>query len=210
MCRSGVDDRRHGAVILGQGARDVAGYQPVTFRKGGYARGGAAAEFACVAKNVFLPCRGKDGALGRGDGKVVAVDNAVCVYRIAAFDWLDEEHRASRECWSDYRQKLERWYANRARFTLFLENFAEFKKTAAPWVKDPAYIAACMHKAGAPCHYRDLNYPVDAKTAIWAVTNCHLMRKRFSVIDLLNYCGVWDNAFVQKLTERAAALDAGV
>ena len=128
----------------------------------------------------------------------------------AAFDWLDEEHRASRECWSDYRQKLERWYANRARFTLFLENFAEFKKTAAPWVKDPAYIAACMHKAGAPCHYRDLNYPVDAKTAIWAVTNCHLMRKRFSVIDLLNYCGVWDNAFVQKLTERAAALDAGV
>ncbi|MBR5980817.1 MAG: hypothetical protein IK035_02305, partial [Firmicutes bacterium] len=85
-----------------------------------------------------------------------------------------------------------------------------FRKTAAPWVKDPAYLAACMHKAGAPCHYKDLNYPVDAKTAVWAITNCHLMRKRFSVIDLLHYCGVWDDAFVQRLIQRASDLDAGL
>ena len=128
----------------------------------------------------------------------------------AAFDWLDGEHRASEECWQDYRQKLERWHGSRAAFVSFLENFDEFKKTAAAWVKDPAYLAACMHAAGAPCHYKDLNYPVDAKTAVWAVTNCHLMRKRFSVIDLLNYCGVWDDAFVQRLVKRASDLDAGL
>ena len=128
----------------------------------------------------------------------------------AAFDWLDPEHRASGECWSDYRQKLERWYGNRDAFVSFLKNFEDFKRTVAPWVKDPAYIASCMHKAGAPCRYRDLNYPVDAKTAVWAVTNCHLMRKRFSIVDLLNYCGVWNDAFVRKLVERASALDAGV
>ena len=128
----------------------------------------------------------------------------------AAFDWLDEAHSASEECWRDYRQKLDRWYANRDAFRSFLANFEDFKRTVAPWVKDPAYVASCMHKAGAPCRYSELNYPVDAETAVWAITNCHLMRKRFSVIDLLNYCGIWDDAFVKRLIKRASDLDAGL
>lgn len=128
----------------------------------------------------------------------------------AAFDWLDDAHSASEECWNDYRQKLERWYANKAAFRSFLAHFEDFKRTVAPWVKDPAYVASCMHKAGAPCRYSELNYPVDAETAVWAITNCHLMRKRFSVIDLLNYCGIWDDAFVRRLVKRASDLDAGL
>lgn len=128
----------------------------------------------------------------------------------AAFDWLDDTHSASDECWSDYQKKLGRWHANREAFRAFLEGFEDFKRTVAPWVKDPAYIASCMHKAGAPCRYSELNYPVDAKTATWAITNCHLMRKRFSVIDLLNYCGIWNDAFVQRLIQRASDLDAGL
>ena len=51
---------------------------------------------------------------------------------------------------------------------------------------------------------------VDAKTAVWAMTNCHLMRNRFSVIDLLHFTGVWNDEFVQKLIDRAEAMDAGL
>ena len=80
----------------------------------------------------------------------------------------------------------------------------------APWVKKPEYIADCMHKANAPTRYSKLNFPVDEKTVRWAITNCHLMRNRFSVIDLLHFTGFWTDEFVQKLIERAEAMDAGL
>lgn len=128
----------------------------------------------------------------------------------AAFDWLDDTHSAADECWADYQKKLTRWHANKEKFAAFLENFDEFKKQVAPWVKKPEYIAECMHKAKAPTRYSELNYPVDAKTVIWAITNCHLMRNRFSVIDLLHFTGVWGNEFVQMLIQRANSMDAGL
>ena len=67
-----------------------------------------------------------------------------------------------------------------------------------------------MHKANAPCRYSVLNFPVDAKTATWAMNNCHLMRNRFSIIDLLHFSGVWNADFVQMVLDRAEALDAGL
>ena len=128
----------------------------------------------------------------------------------AAFDWLDDTHAAANECWSDYQKKLTKWHANKEKFRAFLDNFDSFKATVAPWVKKPEYIAECMHKANAPCRYSVLNYPVDAKTATWAMNNCHLMRNRFSVIDLLFYTGIWNEDFVQKIIARADSMDAGL
>ena len=128
----------------------------------------------------------------------------------AAFDWLDDTHSAANECWADYEKKLTKWHANKEKFRDFLDHFDEFKATVAPWVKKPEYIADCMHKANAPCRYSVLNFPVDAKTATWAMNNCHLMRNRFSVIDLLFYTGVWNEDFVQKIIERADGMDAGL
>lgn len=127
-----------------------------------------------------------------------------------AFAWLDEDGSAARECWADYQKKLAAWAANREKFEAFLANFDSFKATVAPWVKKPEYIADCMHKANAPCRYSTLNYPVDAKTVRWAIANCHLMRNRFSIIDLLHFSGVWNDEFVQKLLDRAEAMDAGL
>ena len=128
----------------------------------------------------------------------------------AAFDWLDGTHAAANECWSDYQKKLTKWHAHREEFKAFLDNFDAFKAQVAGWVKDPAYIAACMHKANAPCRYKDLNFPVPADTVRWAITNCHLMRNRFSIIDLLHFTGKWNDEFVQMVLDRAEALDAGL
>ena len=128
----------------------------------------------------------------------------------AAFDWLDDTHSAADECWADYQKKLAAWHANREKFRDFLASFEDFKAVVAPWVKKPAYIADCMHRAKAPCRYSALNFPVDAKTATWAMNNCHLMRNRFSVIDLLFFTGVWNEDFVQQIIARADSLDAGL
>ncbi len=127
-----------------------------------------------------------------------------------AFDWLDDTHSAANECWRDYQKKLTKWHANKENFRAFLENFDAFKATVAPWVKKPAYIADCMHKADAPCRYSVLNFPVDEKTVRWAITNCHLMRNRFSIIDLLHFTGIWSDEFIQMILDRAEALDAGL
>ena len=127
-----------------------------------------------------------------------------------AFDWLDDTHSAADECWSDYQKKLAKWHENKEKFKAFLDNFDEFKKTVEPWVKKPEYIAACMHNANAPTRYSVLNYPVDAKTARWAMTNCNLMRNRFSVIDLLYFAGIWNDDFVQMIIDRAEGMDAGL
>ena len=51
---------------------------------------------------------------------------------------------------------------------------------------------------------------MDEKTVRWALTTCHLMRNRFSVIDLLHFTGFWTDEFVQKLIERAESMDAGL
>ena len=66
--------------------------------------------------------------------------------------------------------------------------------------------AQCKRSA----RYSVLNYPVDAKTARWAMTNCNLMRNRFSVIDLLYFAGIWNDDFVQMIIGRAEGMDAGL
>lgn len=127
-----------------------------------------------------------------------------------AFDWLDNDHSAADECWSDFRKKLARWHEEKEKFKDFLRDFENFRAKVLPWVQKPEYLASCMHRAGAPCRYRELNYPVDESTAVWAVKNCHLMRSRFSIIDLLYFTGIWNDVFIKKIFMRAEALDAGL
>lgn len=169
-----------------------------------------------VAVSGIISCILWDWLLHEFDPKTVQLDT--CYPSLEemephvrkAFDWLDNTHSAANECWSDYQKKLSRWHEHREDFRVFLENFDEFKAHVAPWVKDPAYIADCMHKANAPCRYSVLNFPVDADTVRWAITNCHLMRNRFSIIDLLHFTGIWSDDFVQMVLDRAEALDAGL
>jgi len=127
----------------------------------------------------------------------------------AAFGWLDADGNAANECWSDYSKKLAKWHECRPQFEAFLANFDAFKAEVADWVMKPEYVAECMRKANHPCKYSELNYPVPADTVVWAVTNCHLMRNRFSVIDLLNFTGIWNDEFVKKLLDRAASMGCG-
>lgn len=169
-----------------------------------------------VAVSGIISCILWDYLLNEFDPKSVDIDKCYPTLeemepRVkAAFDWLDTTHSAANECWSDYQKKLTKWHANKENFRKFLDNFDEFKAHVTAWVKKPEYISACMHNADAPCRYKDLNYPVDAKTVIWAITNCHMMRNRFSIIDLLHFTGVWSDEFVQMVLDRAEALDAGL
>jgi glycerol-1-phosphate dehydrogenase [NAD(P)+] len=46
--------------------------------------------------------------------------------------------------------------------------------------------------------------------ARWALANCHLMRNRFTLADLLFLAGVWDDAFIERILERARSAKGGL
>ena len=43
----------------------------------------------------------------------------------------------------------------------------------------------------------------------WALRNCHLMRNRFTLADLLFFFGWWDGEFVEGLFDRAHSVGEG-
>lgn len=127
-----------------------------------------------------------------------------------AFSDLDPTGAIADECWSDYALKLERWRAARPRFEQFLANWAQHRAELRDMVYSPDKLGKALQESGAPARFRDLASPVPEETAFWALRNCHLMRNRFTVADLLFFIGWWDDAFVDRLLERARSAGGGL
>ena len=73
----------------------------------------------------------------------------------------------------------------------------------------PGHARAGLVAAGAAARFADLDPLVDDATARWAVGNCHLMRNRFTVVDLLDLLGRWtENDHVAVLAAADASLGA--
>jgi glycerol-1-phosphate dehydrogenase [NAD(P)+] len=48
-----------------------------------------------------------------------------------------------------------------------------------------------LRASGAPSTFADLNPSIPSTLTRWAVSNCHLMRNRFNLVDLLDMMGLW-------------------
>lgn len=127
-----------------------------------------------------------------------------------AFSRLDPTGAIAEECWSDYALKLERWRASRHRFEEFLANWPRYRTELKEMVFSPDRLGKALEESGAPARFSDLDPPVPDETAFWALRNCHLMRNRFTVADLLFFLGWWDDAFVERLLERARSVGGGL
>lgn len=127
-----------------------------------------------------------------------------------AFSGLDPTGAIAEECWSDYALKLERWRASRPRFEEFLANWPRYRAELREMVFSPDRLGKALEESGAPARFSDLDPPVPGETAFWALRNCHLMRNRFTVADLLFFLGWWDDAFVERLLERARSVGGGL
>lgn len=127
-----------------------------------------------------------------------------------AFSDLDPTGAISDECWSDYSLKLERWRAARPRFEEFLANWPRYRAELREMVFPPDRLGEALEESGAPARFSDLDPPVPGETAFWALRNCHLMRNRFTVADLLYFLGWWDDTFVERLLERARSVGGGL
>ncbi|MGH3089975.1 MAG: iron-containing alcohol dehydrogenase [Rubrobacteraceae bacterium] len=120
-----------------------------------------------------------------------------------AFSGLDPTGAVGDECWRDYEQKLSRWRDNRKAFESFLENWPRHRAELEELVAAPERLAEALTLVGAPAKFEDLSPPISPETSRWALRNCHFMRNRFNVVDLLYFLGWWDDVFIERVSELA-------
>ena len=127
----------------------------------------------------------------------------------AAFEELDPTGAIGDECWSDYGKKLERWRENRQDFEASLGNWTRHRDELSKMVASPERLCGALKEAGAPVRFGELKPAATPETVRWALLYCHLMRNRFTFVDLLFFLGWWDDDFVERLLERARSAGAG-
>lgn len=127
-----------------------------------------------------------------------------------AFAEIDPSGEVGEECWSDYSAKLERWSECRPQLEDFLENWTRYRDELGSMLVSPERLGSALRDSGAPARFRDLDPPIPEDTAFWALRNCHLMRNRLTLADLLFFIGWWDDEFVRRLLERAHSVGGGL
>ncbi|HEX5847939.1 MAG TPA: iron-containing alcohol dehydrogenase [Rubrobacter sp.] len=127
-----------------------------------------------------------------------------------AFAEIDPSGGVGEECWSEYAKKLVRWSECRPQLESFLSNWDAYREEFQGIVATPDRLGKALEASGAPARFRDLNPPVPQDTAFWALRNCHMMRNRFTLADLLFFLGWWDDAFVERLLERSRSVGGGL
>ena len=111
------------------------------------------------------------------------------------------------ECWSDYARKLATWNADPARIQKVVAELAFDGVALAASVPSPSSLSAGLRAAGSPAAPDDLVEWVTPQIWRWAIANCHFMRDRFTVVDLLFLLGWWTPADIDSVIAHAVAAE---
>lgn len=128
----------------------------------------------------------------------------------AAFAPIDPSGSMRAECWSDCERKLERWREVQPRVAEVARDWPVHREALRELTLPAEEIAGAMGRAGAPMRFADLEPAVAPEVGRWALANCHLMRNRFTAVDLLAFAGEWGEATIERVLARARELGAGV
>ena len=109
----------------------------------------------------------------------------------ANFGTIDPSGKAAAECWADYQQKLQKWHAHSEDFEAILNDWDSLRAELLKETRSAQVILQILEKAGAPMRWSQLEPAIDEKQAHFAFMNASLMRKRFTLGDLLIFAQ-WD------------------
>lgn len=109
----------------------------------------------------------------------------------AAFGHLDQTGAIAAECWRDCQKKLQLVEANWARIQSVVSNWRGHATEFDRMVQPPESLRPALIASGAPARFESLTPVITPELARWAVANCHLMRNRFNLVDLLDMMGLW-------------------
>jgi glycerol-1-phosphate dehydrogenase [NAD(P)+] len=120
-----------------------------------------------------------------------------------AFDNCDETGGRGEECWSDYSRKIAAWNADPERMRGLVADLVTDGLAIAASVPAPESFSAGLRAAGSPSTPDGLASWVTPEIWRWAVMNCHFMRDRFTVVDLLFLLGWWTAEDVDSVIAQA-------
>jgi glycerol-1-phosphate dehydrogenase [NAD(P)+] len=132
-----------------------------------------------------------------------------------AFTHLDRTGAMARECWSAYERKLSWINDHIDQVQAVCDSWADHDPAVDGLLTTPEVLAGTLEAAGASAALCDLDFGPTRGTARWAVQNCHLMRDRFTIVDLAELTGFWtdqdvDRALSGDCARAAAAAAQGV
>jgi glycerol-1-phosphate dehydrogenase [NAD(P)+] len=115
---------------------------------------------------------------------------------------VDPTGKAGEECWNDYRQKLEAWRTHKTEFASFLKDWKSFSGQLKDLTCPPERLITILRAVQAPETFSELQPPQSEADVKFAFLTAPLMRKRFTLGDLLIFLQ-WDR---EKLWQQVKGL----
>ncbi|MFC4944441.1 iron-containing alcohol dehydrogenase [Pseudonocardia sp. GCM10023141] len=138
--------------------------------------------------------------LALGSVTVLPLDEQQLQDRVyGAFGGLDAHGDTAAECWAAYRRKLLWINDNRERLQQLCDTWAQRDRAVGALLATPETIATTLRCAGGASRFAELDPAPDAATATWALTHCHLLRDRFTVVDLAEVIGLWNPVVIAEI-----------
>jgi glycerol-1-phosphate dehydrogenase [NAD(P)+] len=123
-----------------------------------------------------------------------------------AFTHLDATGAMAEECWKAYQRKS-RWIRlHLDDIDKILRDWSTHDAEFDQLLKPVEFVATALERAQAPVTFAQLEPAPEGAVIEWAATNCHLMRDRFTVVDLASLIGVWNAADVTDVLAQQTAL----
>lgn len=114
-----------------------------------------------------------------------------------AFGHLDTDGKLADECWRDYQLKHKLLLENWQNVLALVDDWKNIKSQFETLVTPAETMASALIASGGPIHFNLLSKSISDDLALWAVNNCHLMRNRFNLVDLLDLMGLWTPERIQ-------------
>ena len=101
------------------------------------------------------------------------------------------------ECWAGYSAKRDWLLEHQSDVEAIVADWDAFMKSLA--LPTPEQFDEVSHASGLPTRAEDLGPGYDAGLLFWALRNSHLLRERFSIVDLADLLGVWSDETAQSI-----------
>lgn len=128
----------------------------------------------------------------------------------SVFASCDPSGALASECWSDYSTKLDGLARAQDAILSLATSALDIQAGLGTTLPNSRTLVKALHSAGAAYAPAQLDGWVTPEIWRWAVSNCHLMRNRVTVIDLLDAVGWWTEADIDSVLARVDALIVGV
>ena len=123
----------------------------------------------------------------------------------AVFGKVDPSGLMAQECWNDCRQKLHNWRAaDEGRAQLRAAWDSEVRPRLREMVYTPEQIAEALAASGCALTGDELSPAIPEEQIRFAFEHAHLIRKRFTLADLLAFMGWTGPAFTDRVLARVA------